>query len=73
MTVGIFFNYIENFPHFTLLTIHLHVVTGESLQHYEAEEPKHGRGPKEEISNETPSGGESGGQENIVCQLYRHL
>ena len=51
----------------------IHIVTGKSVQHYETEEPKHGWGAEEEIGDETPSSGQSGGQEDVLCQLHRHL
>lgn len=44
-----------------------------SLQHYEREEPGHGGRREEEVCDEASSGGPSGNQENLLCQLHRHL
>lgn len=44
-----------------------------SLQHHEGEEPWHGGRREEEVCDEASSGGPSGNQENLLCQLHRHL
>ena len=48
-------------------------VTWESVQHYEAEESEHGWRSEEEISDETPTGCQSGGQEDLFCQLHWYM
>ena len=44
-----------------------------SVQHHEREEPNHGGRPEEEAGDEATPGGESGGQEDFLCQLHGHL
>ena len=56
-----------------VLTMILCVASRKGVQHHEAEEPQHGRGPEEEIGDETPSSGQSGGQEDLLCQFHRYL
>lgn len=43
------------------------------LQHHERKEPGHGGRREEEVRDEASSGGPSGNQENLLCQLHRHL
>ena len=51
----------------------MHVASWKGVQHHEAEEPQYGRGAEEEIGDEAPSSGQSGGQEDLICQLHRYL